>query len=236
MSTSLSSSALSHGNEIAVARLPTRPTDLPPLYRADVRSGIWLPLRQAWRGELTETNFRPGWFRLAWCQEALVVDSVFVSPRAHNAARGLNERTWELGEVTETFIEPQGALHYLEVHVTPENQRLQLRFPHGAIEQLRAGTVALDTYLITDSAWARSSAWIRGDHWAARLILPASCLGPGFLAEGQSFRGNFCRYDCADAGEPILSATAPLTEPSYHRRQEWQTFRLSAQEAVCERT
>ena len=157
----------------------------------------------------------------------LVVDSVFISPRPRNAARSLNEHTWELGEVAETFIEEEGRQDYVEVHVTPENQRLQLRFPHGGIERLRAGAASLTSFLIPDAAWAQSLTCVRGDHWASRLILPVSCFSSGFLSEGRRFLGNFSRYDCADAGDPILSATAPLTEPSYHRRHEWQSFRFS---------
>ena len=236
MSAPLPSPDPSGADVIVVARLRTDPMAHTPSAPTDVRPGLWRALRQSWRGGTNGADFRPGWFRLGWSPDALVVDSVFMSPHARNAARHLNERTWELGEVTETFIEEQGARHYLEVHVTPENQRLQLRFPRGGIEQLRAGTASLDTFLIRESAWAWSAAWIRGDHWMARLILPASCFGQGFLAAGRTFRGNFCRYDCADEGEPILSATAPLTEPSYHRRHEWQRFRFSAREGANELT
>lgn len=212
-------------NEISVMRSTRDPDALPaPVALRQMQD---LPLRQAWLGTAAPMPFRPGWFRVRWHPTALVVDSVFVSPRPRNAARGLNQPTWELGEVAESFIEEAGASDYLEVHVTPENQRLQLKFPHGGIERLRAGEAALQSFMISEATWARSQTWIREDHWASRLILPSSCFRPGFLTEGGVFRGNFSRYDCADAGDPILSATAPLKEPSYHRRQEWQTFRFS---------
>ena len=193
----------------------------------EVRGNEWLPLAQAWLPDAAGAAFRAGWFRLRWSPRLLVVDSVFMSPRPRNAARNLNEPTWELGEVAETFIEEDGSRDYLEIHVTPENQRLQLRFPHGGIERLRSGAAALTSFLISDAAWAQSFTCVRRDHWASRLILPASGFRAGFLSEGRTFLGNFSRYDCADAGDPILSATAPLTEPSYHRRHEWQTFRFS---------
>lgn len=204
----------------------TPAADLPPPFAEAPPRGA-LPLRQAWHRGPAASPFRSGWFLLRWNAAGMIVDSVFASPRPRNAARTLNEHTWELGEVTETFLEEDGADTYAEVHVTPENQRLQLRFPHGGIDALRAGKQRLESFLISDPAWVESQTWIRPGFWAARLLLPPSFFSPGFLRAGSVFRGTFCRYDCADAGEPVLSATAPLAEPSYHRRQDWQTFRLS---------
>lgn len=197
----------------------------PPGFAASPPSGA-LPLRQAWRDGL-QPGFRHGWFIVRWNAAGLVVDSVFSSPRPRNAARRLNEPTWELGEVAETFLQEDGASHYVEVHVTPENQRLQLRFPHGGIEDLRAGRQSLESFLIRDGNWAASRTWIAPGAWASRLILPAASFSPGFLRAGSRFLANFSRYDCADEGNPILSATGPLAEPFYHRRQDWQSFRLA---------
>jgi len=217
---------------------PTLPTAaLPVAYRATALAELPTPfaaapppgalrLRQAWRGETVQPGFRDGWFRVHWNETGLAVESVFSSPRPRNAARRLNEHTWELGEVAETFLQEDGATRYVEVHVTPENQRLQLRFPHGGIEELRAGRRDLASFLIEDPEWAWSQTWIVPGWWASRLVLPADCFSPGFLKAGSRFLANFSRYDCADDGDPILSATAPLAEPFYHRRQDWQTFCL----------
>jgi hypothetical protein len=210
---------------LPVAYLATPLPELPPPFATPPPAGA-LRLRQAWHGGSVPPGFRDGWFRLRWNEAGLAVDSVFSSPRACNAARRLNEHTWELGEVAETFLQEDGATRYVEVHVTPENQRLQLRFPHGGIEDLRAGRRDLASFLIEDPEWAWSQTWIIPGVWASRLVLPAPCFSPGFLRAGSRFLANFSRYDCADDGDPILSATAPLAEPFYHRRQDWQTFCL----------
>jgi hypothetical protein len=59
-----------------------------------------------------------------------------------------------------------------------------------------------------------------------RTILPASIFGGGPLATGRRFLGTFCRYDCDLPDSPVFSATAPLAEPSYHRRVDWDEFEL----------
>ncbi len=212
---------------IAIRRQPRGLAFSPWLARPPTLESEWLPLRQAWTRPSPSWPDRAGWFRVRWHPEGLLIHSLFLSPRARNRATALNQRTWELGEVAETFIEEGGASHYLEVHVTPENHRLQLLFPPGGIECLRAGSAMLDDFLINDEGWARSAARVELGLWQSQLILPASCFSTDFLQTGREFRGTFCRYDCADIGEPVLSATAPLAEPSYHRRQDWQTFRLS---------
>lgn len=204
----------------SLAFLPWLGAPLPP-------GSEWLPLRQAWTRPAASWPARAGWFRIRWLPQGLVIHSLFLSPRARNQATALNQRTWELGEVAETFIEERDASPYLEVHVTPENHRLQLRFPPGGIERLRAGSSTLDDFVINDEGWAQSAVRVEPGLWQSQLLLPAACFSPDFLQVGRVFKATFCRYDCADAGEPVLSATAPLAEPSYHRREDWQTFRLS---------
>lgn len=201
---------------------------LPPLSAispADVAIG-WMPLRQAWRHGSSEERFQRGWARLRWSPEAFCIETVFCGRRPANRATRLNERTWELGEIAEAFLEEVGAGRYLELHVTPENQRLQLLFRHADIERFSAGEASLESFLVVDPLWVASETAIGEGFWAMRAILPAGIFGRGPLTPGRRFTGTFCRYDCDHPASPVLSATAPLMEPSFHRRADWDEFQL----------
>jgi hypothetical protein len=134
-------------------------------------------LGQPWRGEGPEVGFQSGWARVSWSAMQLCWEAVFLTGRASNRARRLNERTWELGDVCEVFVQEEGADHYFELHVTPENQRLQLRFdPHG-IERLRSGIDPLDSFLLPQADWVESSTHQGPGYWSTRVLLPAARFG-----------------------------------------------------------
>lgn len=202
--------------------------ELPPLAAVSPATvdGGWLALRQAWRPDGHEGRFQPGWARIRWSPDAFWIETIFGGGRATNRATRLNERTWELGDVAEVFLEEVGDFRYLELHVTPENQRLQLRFGHGEVDLLRAGAAAFASFLVADPEWVTSETFRADDHWSTRMRLPAARFARGPLAPGRRFRGSVCRYDCASPQATVLSATASLAEPNYHRRADWDDFLL----------
>lgn len=188
----------------------------------------WRALRQAWR-PAPEPDFNPGWARAHWTAAALHVEAVFVGCDQRNRARGLNERTWELGDIFEFFIRAEGAARYLEVHVTPENHRLQLRWPEGGLADFRAGRAGLDRFTVDDPTWVASEVRREPDHWGVRLVVPWRCLelpGAEAAAPRSILHACVCRYDCG-RGREVLSSTAPLREPNYHRREDWPRLRLA---------
>ncbi|MBL9194119.1 MAG: hypothetical protein JNJ82_17335 [Opitutaceae bacterium] len=187
----------------------------------------WMRLGQSWRSEGPETGFQSGWARVSWEATQFCWEAVFLTGRAANRARRLNERTWELGDVCEVFVQEMGADHYFELHITPENQRLQLRFDAHGIERLRSGVDPLESFLLPQADWVQSSTHLGPGYWSTRVLLPAARFGPLPLTPARTFLGTVCRYDCEHPGEPVLSATAALSEPFYHRRQEWSTISLS---------
>ncbi len=203
-------------------RAPAGPDAAPPGPAAV--DGDWRALRQAWRPE-PEPAFQPGWARVRWSPRALHVDAVFAGRRPANRARRLNDRTWELGDICEFFVRAEGAPRYLELHVTPENRRLQLRWPEGGLADFRAGRAALADFTVADPAWVESEACVAADHWRVRLTVPFACLGLPPSGAPPRLRACVCRYDC-ESGAEVLSSTAPLREPDYHRVAEWQPLRL----------
>lgn len=194
--------------------------------RGTATRAAWQPLRQSWRPG-GAAGFRPGRARAAWDARTLTFTMLFRGRPAGNRARRLNERTWELGDVGEVFVQLPGGAAYWEFHVTPENQRLQLRWPAGGLAAFRAGRAAFGEFTLGPEAGLTSTATVWPDRWRATLTIPAAVLGLGAFVAGQSFRAAVCRYDCAGSAEPVCSSTAPLTEPSFHRPAEWSVLTLS---------
>lgn len=197
------------------------PTALPPI-DPDLS---WHELGQAWR-PAPEPGFNRGWARIRWDLTGLFYEAVFLQRSPANRARGLNERTWELGDIAEFFLQETATGRYLELHVTPENQRLQLLWPLGGLDRFRAGSVRLEDFLVADPRWVASDAQICADHWTARAFVPFSCLGLAGIEQLPALRTAVCRYD-RSLGPELLSSTARLTEPNYHRHQEWAELRLA---------
>ena len=187
----------------------------------------WKPFLQGWRREGLEPRFQPAWARLRWNERGLLFDIVLTGAGPRNAARQLNERTWELGDIAEIFVQQEGSDEYLEIHVTPENQRLQLRWTVAGFAAFRRDQTLFSRYTVGDPSWVESASVVRDRDWSVSAFLPAAilALGPAGLGPAARLRGTVCRYDCT-AGEVIHSATARLTEASYHRRADWDSIAL----------
>ena len=188
----------------------------------------WLPLGQGWLGSGTSGRINSGWARIQWSTTALHFDVVFLAAAPKNRAARLNERTWELGDVCEIFVHASHVNQYAEVHVTPENQRLQLLWPVGELERVRRQERSLESFMIDNPHWVRSSSYLGPGFWSVHVVIPFACLGLDFRTSTPTLRAAVCRYDYGERTEPVLSSTAPLTEPDYHRWTEWQLVDLAA--------
>jgi len=188
----------------------------------------WQPLQQAWRDSGAEPDFQPGWARITWQDSALCYDALFTGARSRNRARRLNEPTWELGDVAEIFLQGPRADDpgYIELHVTPENQRLQLRWTPDGLGRVRRGELPIEQFMVADPDWVESRVELRPNFWSVQAVLPVHRLGLRPLTAGTRLLTAVCRYDCGDKPEPVLSSTAALHAPSYHRRQDWHELVL----------
>jgi hypothetical protein len=115
----------------------------------------------------------------------------------------------------------------LEVQVTPENRTRQLRWPTDGLEQVRQGTAPWRHFLIPEGEGVQTSAVIGPGFWVTQAKVPAQCLGLQGLNAATVLEAAVCRYDEGPNGMPVVSSTAILTEPSFHRRDEWTRLVLS---------
>ena len=189
----------------------------------------WQALGQSWRVGGTQEGFNLGWARIQWSRSALHYDLILLGSRPHNRAVKLNERTWELGDVAEIFLHAPGLGRYVEVHITPENQRLQLLWPAGGLDRVRQNQSPLDEFTVDAADWIQSSTYLGPGFWVVHAVIPFSTLGLKSQNDLPPLGTAVCRYDYSTPSSPVLSSTAPLREPDYHRVEEWQKLALAAE-------
>ncbi len=189
----------------------------------------WKPLlRHQRKGEPLRGDFHPGWARLGWNVSVLVAEFAFAGNGAGNRARGLNERAHLLGDVGEIFLQWAGADRYIEIQVTPENQRLQLGWSGERIAAVRKGQATLEDFTISDPDWVQSVTTVAPTFWSARVVVPAAAI----LAGGREFDPETAllaavgRYDYGGRETPILSASTDFRGQPFHTRAAWHRVRL----------
>ncbi len=179
--------------------------------------------QQAWLDELA-AGFSPARVRTGWRGNSLLVFAELADLDIYNDATRLNQRAWELGDVFEMFLRPVKQKSYVEFQVTPNNQRLQMRYADGgALARVREMN-CLDGVLMTEDAFY-SMTWIerRERRWQVYAEIAArSVCGSDESIEGTDWRFSFSRYDYTrGVTEPVISSTSPHAKPDFHRQHEW---------------
>lgn len=174
-------------------------------------------------------EFNPGWARMTWEPTALVVDFCFAATAACNSARRLNERTHLLGDVGEIFLQCAGSDRYVEIHVTPENQRLQLEWNRERFEAVRNKRAALEDFAVADPNWVQTCTAVASTGWSASVRIPATVLleRETMFQVGERFLAAICRYDSGGGDTPMLSSTVNFNGHPFHTRSAWHHARLS---------
>jgi hypothetical protein len=158
---------------------------------------------------------RWNWGSFGWKVPRRILWADLTDEAPTNAATRPNQRTWELGDVFEIFLAAQVDGPYYEMHVTPENQTLQL--------EIVSREKPFDEWIMQDGpSW--SAAWLTPDGWQILAALPLSLIG------GQS-EGllSLSRYDYQPGrAKPVISSSSRHEAPNFHRRFEWTPFVLGS--------
>ena len=205
-------------------RLPAfRPTDLEAV-RAAFTDAPPIPLGQAWL-EAPEPDFAPGTVRTGWRDDALVVLAELSDADIHTRASRHNDRFWELGDTFEMFLQRETGEPYIELHVTPDNLRLQLRFTDPPAPQPEADGGRFEAALIHANVF-NSHTWVNHveREWCVLAEIPAALVAG---LPGSSLRFSFSRYDYTRGRDrPVISSSSPHAEPRFHRQHEWGVLRF----------
>jgi hypothetical protein len=209
--------------EILCGSLPAfERADLESLRRA-FQSATPCQLQQAWRDE-AEAGFSPGVVRTGWRGNSLLVFAELTDLDVFNGATKLNQRAWELGDVFEMFLRPVEKKSYVEFQVTPNNQKLQLRYPDASTAGWALKMGRLEEFFVADEAFY-SMTWVESQkcRWYVFAEIPALAVcGLNESIEHTQWRFSFGRYDYTrGVKEPVASSTSPHAKPDFHRQHEW---------------
>lgn len=215
---------LSHAVEVPTMTRPD-PTDWNSVAAA-FEDAPALAMRQAWREE-AETDLRVGTVRLGRSGDRLLVYAVLVDDEVATRATERNQPLYELGDVFEIFAGIAGQPGYIEYHIAPNDVILQLRWPDSAaVQRVKTSADLQDFAVMDNSAILKSRRTAAG--WEVYVEIPLTSLPGGEESHGATpWQVNFSRYDyTADFTRHVLAATAPLTRPAFHRRDEWTHLRF----------
>lgn len=171
--------------------------------------------------EVVSTEVRAG-----WTPEALWLHATMEDTDIGNSATKLNEDTWATGDVFEVFIRNDKTTRYWEIHVTPENQKLQLLWPKAeSISEARAAKAGLKAFYVWENAF---DSWTQvrreANQWQVLCKLPAALLyeAPAELKPGNQWYFSFCRYDYnSDKAKPTLYSTSRYIQYDFHHMPSW---------------
>ena len=186
-------------------------SETPILLGNNRASAAHFTLGQFWR-ETTEPSLRPTDALVWWNDNFLCVEAELTDDDVFNTATAHNQRTWETGDVFEIFARLESSTEYVEVHVTPNNIKLYLKF--ADFDQ--TNRIESIDEVAADPGEIESSAEITPTGWRANARVP-------LIAEpGELVRVSLCRYDASRGSEkPVLSSTSPHTELRFHQPHEW---------------
>jgi hypothetical protein len=197
--------------------------------RAAFRPADNCVLRQAWRRE-PERNFMAAVARIGWRGPSLRVFAALHDADIFTQATAPNQRLWELGDVLELFLQPADSPAYVELHVTPNNLRLQLRYPDTAALRRAQQADDINEFILPDGAFLAHT-WLEPEHrkWYVHAEIPAGLVGGAeAFPPVQPWRFSFGRYDYTRGRkQPIISSSSPHARPDFHRREEWGTLRFT---------
>jgi len=182
------------------------------------------PLCQAWLEE-PEAGFRPGKAEVYDTGNGLEVMARLEDEVIGNTVTRHNEHTWKGGDVFEIFLQVHSDAYY-EIHITPENRRLLLRWPEGSRDRR---PIQVDHHIIPDPHQISSKTWVdhEAQRWELWAHIPDAFIGTRRESGPAELALALARYDAAPGREkPFLSATPRFFRPRFHDRECWHRIVL----------
>lgn len=180
-------------------------------------------MAQAWR-ESAEDDFAPAQVCTGWRGNSLLVFAELTDKDIYNETTRLNQKIWELGDAFEIFLRPVDQSAYVEFHISPGNQRLQLRFEDASwVAEIRKSG-SIERALIQGEAF-RSLTWVQpsAGKWFVYAEIPASSVfTQPHPIKGSQWYFSFSRYDYTRGRKaPVISSSSPHPVANFHSQEEW---------------
>jgi hypothetical protein len=190
----------------------------------------------AWKNALVLSDFSTYWLgqkaktatkaRLLWDNDNLYFAAEMEDADLYADVKDYNGITWE-NDVFELFFKPSPRkLAYYEFQVTPLNTHLEMFFPSrgagGYRRFSRVPPLGMKSAVKLDGTLNKWQDRDRGWTVEGRIPWSAFAKAGGRPKSGDRWRFALCRYDYSvDFDRPNLTSTAPLTQPDFHRYEDY---------------
>ena len=158
----------------------------------------------------------------------MLVEAELTDYDMFNPAKNFNDVAYHIGDVFEIFVRPEGQDAYYEIHVTPDNQVLQLRLADATeVKKPKPGDTQdekLAPYKVWDPRITSSVKLdVPGNKWFVNATIPFKLVvESGPMKPGDRWLCSFSRYDYTRSpASCIHSSTSPHKVLSFHRQEEW---------------
>ena len=186
--------------------------------------------RQAWRSE-PDPDFLPMRVKTGWTREALYVYAELEDADIFNHEQRFNAPSFQTGDVFEMFLRPCSQESYVEIHVTPENQKFQLRIPSASefAEPRAQPGIPPEWFVAEPVIESRVRINAPAERWEVAVEIPFAMVCEVFLPRsGDRWLFSFSRYDYTRGRDkPVLSSTSPHAVLNFHRQDEWGELRFT---------
>lgn len=173
--------------------------------------------RQSWRPGGEEAHFAPGSVYIGRRGVDLLVLADFEDVHVTNTVFPWNYQAFLESDTFEIFLHSSKEKFYHELHITPSNSCLQLRFDLPRTSGFRGG------HLVSCPLF-KSSTQIVGKGWRVLAGIPLDLLT---LRVDRDWKLSFGRYDHTPDKPPVISSTSPHRLADFHRLAEWRSIKFT---------
>jgi hypothetical protein len=200
----------------------------PPVIDGKLDDGAWsqaAPIEHFaafWNKKDVDTGTRA---YLVWDRDALYFAAKMTDAELRAFGHKRNDKLWN-GDVFELFFKPDADKPaYYEFQVNPRSVILELAFPQrGADFATLAAKPATGFTAVAVANGTLDHPGDRDEGWTVEGKIPWLAFAPsgGRPKAGAVWRFALCRYDYGVEGtQPVLVSSAPLTQPSFHRYEDY---------------
>jgi len=180
-------------------------------------SEITWPFGQPWLVQ-TEPAFAPGQVTLGLSENELVVRAELHDVHVTQDVFPFNFPAFMQSDTFEIFLGPADEKAYYELHVTPSNSLLQLRFDGEGKAQTMEERLVAEPLFYSETS-------LTPEGWSVVARIP---LGGLFPTTHLEWLLSFGRYDYTPGQpKPVISSTSPHAICNFHRKEEWRRVRLA---------
>lgn len=194
------------------------------------QDACYAPFQQAWLPQPL-AGFRPARATAGWTADHLIVYAELGDDDPFNDVTEFNAASFQHGDVFEIFLRPADQEAYFEFHVTPQNQKFQLRLPNsnpfGRMIGVKDSNALMESYKIWKPVIeSRVRVDRAAQRWDVVAALPFALMVERTPVQpGVRWIFSFSRYDYTrGVKDPVHSSTSPHPKCNYHRKEDWGTL------------